>query len=293
MKAIITAIKVVIEKQSQDFDTVWVIIGDEGLGKSTLDLWATLLFYYFKQNPSLIQKCLDNIDEIYKLPDDPIVLINFCTQLNVFGKRIRDCDDESQITLDEAGEEITTDSYGSELNKTMRGTYTVIRGLRLFTRLILPSFFMLDPMFRKRRLKLLLYVHKRGAVRIYIKRQIRRINQIARQVDKVEETALMTVKPYAKDTFPDFKQHYPNIWAAYKAMKDKRMTQSRLKFFEATDKNKVSLHKGAKIMGISYDTAIKLKIEGKIKVDTNPITKRMYVTYDEIERFIKKNQQNA
>lgn len=143
-----------------DWDTVWVIAGDEGGSKSNLALhicewWYTKL--YGECKPEHIKHmCLDRLQ--------------FKTDLANLEKK-------EFICYDEAGD-ISNRRFMDKFNFEITQAYQVIRGDNLFTLLVLPSFFDLDPFFSKRRVRGLIYVYRRGRFAVWSKQRLRQLTMI-------------------------------------------------------------------------------------------------------------------
>lgn len=137
------------EKQLRDFDTVFIICGQEGSSKSHLGL-----------------QCMDylggDIDHI-------------CLDKTDFIETLKKCQDNDKLVFDEAGDGLFSRDFNSSDSKTLVKTFMVIRAKKLITFLILPSFFMIDAYFRKHRVRGLFYVYKRGKCAFFDKNKIAKI----------------------------------------------------------------------------------------------------------------------
>jgi len=142
---------------NEDYDTVWVIAGDEGAGKSNLGL-------------HLIHRWLEKRYGIV-LPEH-IKHIPLTREL--FGESLANSKKFDCIDYDEAGD-ISNRRFMDKFNYLITQTYQVIRGDNLFSILTLPSIFDLDPYFSKRRVRGLIYVYKRGRFAFWSKTRLRRL----------------------------------------------------------------------------------------------------------------------
>jgi ABC-type dipeptide/oligopeptide/nickel transport system ATPase component len=173
MQSIKKIIDIVKKKNHQDHDTLFVIVGDEGSGKSNLMLH--ILEEYNKEAD--IRDVAFNKEEFVR------VLKN----MKRFGNPV----------FDEAGDGMYSRDAMVGLNKLLIKTYMAIRGYNLFTILVLPNFFDLDSFFRQHRVKGLFQVYKRGSFKFWNKNQIYYINQSSEKKIKI--------KPSVYDTFPKYK----------------------------------------------------------------------------------------
>jgi len=165
------------EKLKQDHDCFFAITGSEGSGKSHLML---------------------NILDVYN-PDATVEDIGLNTGdfVNILKNQKR----YGNPVFDEAGDGMYSRESMSGFNRILNKTYMAIRGLNLFTIVVLPDFFDLDSYFRKHRVKGLFQVYKRGKVKFWNKYQIDIINNLC------SKTRQISVKPSIYDTFPIYKGH--------------------------------------------------------------------------------------
>jgi hypothetical protein len=127
----------------ENWDTVWLCCGDEGTGKSFLDLH--ILEWWYKR--------------LYgKVTEDDIR--HMCLTIPMFRKDLGDMKKYEMTNLDEGGA-LSNRRFMAKLNYEITQAYQVIRGDGLFTIITLPDPFDLDPFFTKRRVRGLIYVYKR------------------------------------------------------------------------------------------------------------------------------------
>lgn len=126
-----------------NYDMFIVITGGEGTGKSR-GLFLNIVDFWYRK---ILKK---------PIPQDSygIDIKDFVKSLGT-GKKL------DFRGLDEAGDSIDAQNWNNVLNKILYQAYTVIREKKLFTCIVLPSFFDLNPRFRKRRVKVLFNVYKR------------------------------------------------------------------------------------------------------------------------------------
>ena len=171
MKQAMEIIKVALAKQEKNFDSVFVIVGKERVGKSMLML-------------HLAEECDADITDI-SLDRDGFINILVNSQPLGFA------------CLDEAGDALFSRDAMTTFNKLLVKAFMVIGGQRLITFLVLPDFFSLDTYFRKHRVRGLFHVIKRGRYQFHDQKAIQKI------INKGDR--YIPVKPYGTDSFPDYK----------------------------------------------------------------------------------------
>jgi hypothetical protein len=166
--------------QQDGHDSVFIITGNEGFGKSHLLLniaeeWGKIT----GQELGIEAIGLDKESWINSLKVAP--------EISGFS------------AFDEAGDGLLSRDAMGDFNKDMVKMYSVIRGRRLMSILVLPSFWYLDKFFRQHRLKGLFFVYNRGVVAFWNKRQIKQL------IDKGEDRQnIWAVKPSIRDRFPKY-----------------------------------------------------------------------------------------
>lgn len=180
-------LKKVYAAHKDNFDTLWVITGLEGMGKSNLLLdigveWKNLTGQSF------------SMDNIGLTPQKWVETLESAPEKYGFSG------------FDEAGDGLLNRESMSGFNRDMVKLYTVIRGKGLFTILVLPSFWILDPYFRMHRVRGLFYVYARDSKTRYGKVAFWNKSQIKRMILWGEKNQdVWCVKPSLKDTFPMYK----------------------------------------------------------------------------------------
>lgn len=209
MKTLFRAVDVVFEKNTKhDWDTVWVITGDEGYSKSTL--LKHIIEYWMKLQKG---KCEESDAERISL------------DILEFSKVLKEAKKFEIIPFDEAAE-ISNKRGMSKLNVILAQTYMIIRADNLFTILVIPSIFDLDGFFAKRRVRALLHVYKRGVFAFYTKDKVRQI--ISYNATKLYKR-VNVVPPTFRDTYPKYKGI---LEEAYQKKKAARMQGARDKLYE-------------------------------------------------------------
>lgn len=189
MEKIKTILNIAKEMQEQDTDSIFLIVGMEGSGKSHLGLHC---LEYLNGTPAQI--ALDKIDFLDILKVIP---------------------DERTVVFDEAGDGLFSRDFASQINKELVKTFMIIRGKKLIVFLVLPSFFMLDTYFRRHRVRGLFYVYKRGHVAFFDKRGI---TSIIHKGEKDQQ--IKGARPIFYDTYPRYNGY---MIEPYKVMKRKKI----------------------------------------------------------------------
>lgn len=191
VKRLLDSAKLAHEK---NHDTVFVIVGSEGMGKSNFALW--ILDYWCGitgQKPSIGMIALDRGDWIRSID----------TAIPMYGINI----------FDEAGDGLFSRDAMTEFNKDASKMLMVIRARGLFSILVLPSFLHIDSFIRKHRVKGLFHVPRRGMVAFWNKRQIKII--CANNDD------IYSVKPSFIDGFPKYNG---SLKKDYERLKEKKVS---------------------------------------------------------------------
>lgn len=181
MKEIVRLLRAVKRAHEDGHDTVWIITGMEGMGKSNLlldiiDSWGRLVGIRFTietvgLTPAQWVNAISTSPERYGVP-----------------------------SFDEAGDGLLSRDAMADFNKDVIKMYTVIRGKGLFTILVLPSFWYLDKFFRMHRVKGLFYVYGRGRVAFWNRRQIKIMTMRGE-----DQQDVWCVRPSLRDRFPLYK----------------------------------------------------------------------------------------
>jgi len=155
---------VVYEKNTkQDWDTVWIIDGDEGASKSNLAMH--ICQWYYDKLKADVGGCSE--EEVKHMCLDP----------EQFKKDLAGLKKYEFTCFDEAGA-LSNRRFMDKFNHEISQAYMMIRGDNLFTVLVLPSFFDLDPYFAKRRVRGLIHVYKRGRFSFWSKHRLRNLAMI-------------------------------------------------------------------------------------------------------------------
>lgn len=220
-------INVVHKKNTEeDWDTIWIIAGEEGVGKSGLGKHIAEIWY----------NLLDG-----QCTADKVKFIALDKQDFVTG--LKDISRYQMQIYDEAGE-LSNMRQMDKFNHMITQAYRVIRGENLFTILILPSVFDLNPFFTTRRARALIQVYKRGQFAFYNRKRLRKIVEINRYY-KVKN--VQRVPPLFRDKFSIYKGI---LEEGYEQKKRAKMALTRKKLYqelsESNQDRELSLLKKAK-----------------------------------------------
>lgn len=203
-------LKIRYEKHKLNWDTVGLIVGDEGVSKSNcglhfLDIWSRITK----------GKCI---------PED---VRHVCMTGKDFVDDLGDDIKDDMTIFDEAGE-LDSRRAMSNFNVMLSQAYKVIRADRLFTILILPDLWDLEPRFRNRRVKFLIYVYRRGKAKMWLRDGLRKIIALneGRIIKDIERA---NVKPDLVFDFPEYKGAMAEEYAK---MKEKKTKEAREKLKE-------------------------------------------------------------
>lgn len=183
MKKIHKYLDIRYAKHMDDWDTVIVVDGDVGSGKSNLAL--NMLDYWMNK---IHGECLGEHNKHMSL-----------TTPSFLGD-LADGEQLDMCVYDEAGE-LTSRRAMSKFNVKLMVAYKVIRADRIFTVLCIDDIFDLDPYFRKKRVKALFHVKQRGRVEVWLKERLRAMLSLNQNY---EIKNLYLVSPSFRDTFSKY-----------------------------------------------------------------------------------------
>lgn len=210
MRRINTVIEVVHEKVTkEDWDNVLILGGDEGIGKTTLalhilEIWYTLLGHKIK--PEHIEKV--------------------ALGLKQFLKAFKELKRFELVVYDEAGE-LSSLRMMNKFNYSITKAYEVVRGANLFTILVLPDVFYVNPFFSTRRARGYIHVYKRGRFAYWNKKRLRNLIEKNKLFKK---KAVWRIKPLFYDTFPKYKGV---LLESYLEKKEKKMATIREELYDS------------------------------------------------------------
>lgn len=169
----------------EDYDYLLIIAGDAGDGKSRLALQLFETWYRVILKKPVTEDMIFQVNQDYRkwlqafkkmMPYD----------MNIFDEGARSLDSKASLTR-----------VSRDLNKL----YNVFRCKRFFTVVIMPKYFRLNKELREDRLRGLVWVHKRGAYKLFTKEGIKYLNGYnERRVIK----SMFVARPFHCNTFPDY-----------------------------------------------------------------------------------------
>lgn len=125
------------------YDVFIVITGGEGLGKSR-SMFLPIIDYWYTE---ILKK--------------PIPEGRYGVKMENFIRSLKSGQTYDICGLDEAGDAMDKENYRNMLNRILYESYTIIREKLFFTIIVLPSFFDLNPRFRKRRVRGIFEIYRR------------------------------------------------------------------------------------------------------------------------------------
>lgn len=175
-----------VKEQHRDNDSVFLIAGQEGIGKSTFLL-----------------HCISIVDELKKR-ETPIESV--CRTLKELIVQLRYCQDEEQKALDE-GSELASDNQYMGVVKAVKKSFTVMRAKRLIVYICFTNPLKIHTYFREDRVKGAFFITKRGVVFFYTRSQLQNLmEKIKKYKSGIRSIAILTKleHPLFIDTFPDY-----------------------------------------------------------------------------------------
>jgi len=136
-------LKWIHQKMQKKYDFFICIVGDEGTGKSR-GVFLNIMDEWYKE-------CLKK-----PIPDNC-----FGVDIKEFIQSLDQGEPMDFRGLDEAGDSLDTQEFTNKFNKLLYQAYTVIREKQYLSVIVLPSFFDLNPRFRKRRVRIVINCKRR------------------------------------------------------------------------------------------------------------------------------------
>lgn len=169
------ALNIAVEKQHQDCDSVYAVVGLERSGKSIFTLNCD--DYLGAEESSISMDLAQSRIILPKIKQKGIFHLDEAIAGGMFGRKAM-----------------------TEGNMDMVETFVTIGKKNLISFMCMTDFFLLDVYFRKFRLAGLFHIYKRGKVAFYGRRAIRKICVFGEQTREIKGA-----KPYFTDTYPDYK----------------------------------------------------------------------------------------
>jgi len=192
-----------------DFDEVLCISGDEGVGKSNLGLWLVEFWLQLNGEEVTREKARE------------------CIGMDALGfaKVLKGAKKYGVVMADEAAD-ISSRTALNKQNVAIMKAYQIIRGENIFTIMIIPSIFDLDPFFRKRRVRHLIHVSGRGKFGFWNTKRLRAMVAVN---DRMVIKDPMVIGPLFRESFP---KYTGVMLEEYKAMKIEKMAGIREKLLK-------------------------------------------------------------
>lgn len=221
--------------KTRNGDRVAVITGYEGKGKSTLLMNMFEIWY----------------NEIIKKPLTSKHIKYLASNQKEFVDSLKEASSRNKkyymVAHDEAGKDMYARNAIGSFNKDINVAYQVIRGLNLYTLLLIPNLLDLDSFFRRRRVTDMYHVYDYGKVAYYDKARLRelipamlRMSQNNSDPNPLYARNLngQLIKPVFTDTFPMY--HNKILLTPYLARKAGNMKETVGQLFEKYNTAKVT-----------------------------------------------------
>lgn len=222
----------------KDYDDVLCIVGDEGKGKSNILLHIVewwLIKRYGTVTPEMCER---------------FVGMDARSFSSVLSKAKR-----YDIVADDEAADISSRGAMQQSNQLFMQAYQIIRGDNLFSVLVIPSLFDLDAFFRKRRVKHLIHVYKRGKIAFWSNQRLKRMVELN---EKLPFKNYYLVRPTFFDSLPRYEGILKEPYEQMKARKMKKVRINLEKNMNSKDVHKKEAYE-LKKKGLNY-TEIATKI---------------------------------
>ena len=219
--------------RSQGYDRCIAICGEEGSGKSTLALHLLELWYN-----DILQKPEELT--INKMPSNRKELASTLNEIQEKDFKY------AMFFHDEAVKDLYRKDGITKFQKIMEVSYTVIRGLNLYSGWLIPSILDLSKMFRTRRIRGMFYVYGRGKYAYYSKKQLKKLIPAMQQNQNfggdpnpfdVRDTVGRVIKPFCIGTFGNYHGSLKEEYAVRKAANMKQSLQDLADLADGKEKN--------------------------------------------------------
>ena len=197
MERVYRVLEIAKEAQKKDCDSVFAVVGGERMGKSMFTLHC---LDYLGASPESICVDKNNLAETFK-------------KLKKY-----DC-----LDFDEAIDGLFSKEGLKKFNKELEKLFMICGQENWITFVLIPDFFMLSPMFRKRRIIGLFHIYRRGRVKFFDRIAIKKINF---NHDRYKTPDIKGAKPLFYDTFPKYKGRLLKPYLEMKAAKVEQQKQN-------------------------------------------------------------------
>lgn len=222
-----------VKNQRKEFDSVYLIGGEEGKGKSTF--------------------VLDCVQIIEELKGEEVPIENITRTLKEMIVRMRHLKDAELLALDEGGE-LSSDLQYEGIVKAVKKMFIVMRQKSFIVFICFTNPLKVNTYFREDRVKGVFLITHRGRVLFYTRKTfmliMERIKILRGGVRSISNLTRVGVRPDLIDTFPRYEGHLKKDY-------DKRKKENISKIFEdlndefGLDEKRYSLEKAAKLLMIS------------------------------------------
>jgi len=182
--------------QQKDCDSIFAVVGAERVGKSTFAL------------------CCDEF-----LGARPECI---CVDKNKLGETFGALKKYDVFHFDEAADGLYSKEGMNKFNRELEKLFMICGQENWIVFILIPDFFLLAPMFRKRRIIGLFHVYARGKVKFFDRSGIKKINFYHERY----RTSDIRGKPLFHDTFPKYKGSLLKVYLEKKADKVKQQIGS-------------------------------------------------------------------
>lgn len=239
-----------VKEQDNENDSVFLIGGQEGIGKSTFLL-----------------HCIDTVDELKGRQTN---IENVCRTLKELIVTLRHVLDEEQAALDE-GSELASDNQYMGVVKAVKKSFTVMRAKKLIIYICFTNPLKIHTYFREDRIKGAFFITKRGQVYFYSRTQLQIImEKIKKYKSSIRSISTITkiLPPLFIDTFPDYKGR---LLEKYKKRKKENISDILDELYNefGVDEKVYSLTQASKFLKVDDNL-----LRGYLKedsADTNPL----------------------
>lgn len=222
-----------VKNQRYEHDSVYLIGGEEGKGKSTFEL-----------------HCIRIVDEL-KNQETPIG--NIARNLKEFVVRMRLLNDREQVALDE-GAELASDRQYEGIVRAVKKMFVVMRQKSFIVYICFTNPLKINTYFREDRVKGVFLITKRGKVNFYTRGTFIQIMEAIKTrrsgIKSITNLTRLGIPPDLIDTFP---RYNGRLWEDYQARKKENIKDIFEELFDefGLDERRYSLEKSAKFLAVS------------------------------------------
>jgi len=204
MKRVHQILDIAKDMQKKDFDTVFVVVGDERMGKSEFTL---------------------HCDEYLEATNNSIAMYK-----EKIGACLNSLDNKGIFHMDEAIDGFYAKEGMKNTNRELEKLFVVFGAKNFITFLLITDFFLLAPYFRYKRIKGMFWIYGRGKVCFFDKDGIAKINH---NHQKFKTREIRGAKPLFYDHFPKYEGR---LLKQYKSEKGIKVAEAINSFNRATNR---------------------------------------------------------